>query len=391
MKPGFLSLFSRSHYRSSASRLRALGLDSVEAQRLREERERFAAAAIAFCLHHDEVFLKHFWVRVCCDGQGQRSAATPSVEIEPRHWSDLLVSWEGNLCAVEIKNGAELKDHQNPAKSAFTNPGGYGRLLSGLCRDRRCCGRYVVLGWGPGILPDEAQAVRGLKIAYRNWTDLLDDLPDSPLTSDLTSLLSAFGVWEFTFRAMRGKRLSGRLGEFGRAVTILESVRDHFGWPRSAFVEADFDQLGIYLKGYYRQKPVRGLAERLWAFSGQSRVENDLIWIGYLERNGESAQRCVYLYCAKGRRPRIIARMHAAGYVVDDQPGSDRDGQAYCVVVWEGNEQLDDINWFNRALEVAGGLAGKEPKPSNERPGSSGKGLKQRVRRNQGDQEPRRQ
>ena len=381
MKPGFLSLFSRSLYRSSAWRLRALGLDSVEAQRVRDERERFAAAAIAFCLHRDEAFLRHFWERVCRDGQGHRAAANLSVEIEPRHWSDLLVTWDGNLCAVEIKNGAKLKDHQNPAKSAFTKPGGYGGLLSALCRDRRCGGRYVVLGWGPGVLPDGAQTVRGLKIAYRSWTDLADGMPDSPLTGDLTSLLSAFGIWEFTFRAMKGKRLSGRLGEFGHAVSILESVRDHFGWPRSAVVEADFDQLGIYLKGFHRQKPVAGLAERLWGVSGQSRVGDDLVWIGYLERNGGSPRRCVYLYCAKGRRPRIIARMHAAGFVVDDQPGSDRDGEAYCVVVWEGNDAMDDINWFKRALEVAGGLAGKGPRLSSGRHGPIGKALKQRVQR----------
>ena len=325
---------------------------------MREERERFAAAAIAFCLHQDAAFLRHFWDRICLDEQEQRPTAKLSVEIEPRRWSDLLVTWEGSLCAVEIKNGAELKDHQNPAKDAFARSGGYGYYLANRCRDRQCGGRYVVLGWERGVIPDGALNVCGLKVMYRTWISLANDMSDSPLTRDLTSLLSGFGVWAFTSRAMKGKQLSGKLGGFGHAVSILESVRDQFGWPNSAMVEAGSDQLGVHLKAFYRSKPVTGLAEKLWKDSGLTQVWNSVAWIGYLARESESPQRCVYVYCSKERREPIIAKMLSARFSVDDQPGSDRDGDSYCVVIWDGNDALDDISWFKQALEAAGDRAG---------------------------------
>src|SRR5260370_22735038 len=56
MTAGFLNLFSRSVYRGGLSRLRNVDPASEEYKRVQEERERFAAAAIAFCWNTTELF-----------------------------------------------------------------------------------------------------------------------------------------------------------------------------------------------------------------------------------------------------------------------------------------------------------------------------------------------
>src|SRR5437773_436287 len=86
MKAGFLSLFTRSLYRGTASRIRELEPESEEGRRVHEERERFAAAAIAFCLEHDRSFLQHFWKKVCGRTGDRKSRVMPTVEVEPRRW-----------------------------------------------------------------------------------------------------------------------------------------------------------------------------------------------------------------------------------------------------------------------------------------------------------------
>src|SRR6266567_8396010 len=118
--------------------------------------------------------------------------------------------WDKTLCAVEVKIGAALRDHQNPGREAFSKRDGYGYLTSRRCRESGCKGRYVVFGWAKEVMPWTKDNALGLDVGQRNWADLENGLPASTLTSDLTSLLSSFGVWEFTFRAMKNKKLSGK-------------------------------------------------------------------------------------------------------------------------------------------------------------------------------------
>src|SRR6266581_2396937 len=122
MKAGFLNLFSRSPYRGGLSRLRDLNPESEQYNQVHEERERFAAAAIAFCLEHDGHFLRHFWRRLCKERNDPRQATVRKVEVEPRRWADLLLTTKNVLCAVEMKIGAPLREHQNPKCKAFSKP-----------------------------------------------------------------------------------------------------------------------------------------------------------------------------------------------------------------------------------------------------------------------------
>jgi hypothetical protein len=361
MNPGFLSLFSRSLYRGSADRSHWLDPESKESRRMHEERERFAAAAIGFCLHHDDDFLWHFWRKVCRKRGESKPRTKPTVQIEPRRWSDLLLRWEGAVCAVEIKIGAALSDHQNPGKKAFAEPGGYGDFLAGFCAKQpmKCRRRYVVLGWEPDIETRSRNDELGLEIEQRRWADFEAGLPHSPLAEDLISLLSSFGIWQFTFRSMKNKKLSGKLGDIGSAIAILESVRDSLGWPKSTEVKAwqgDHWELGIYLGATARRKPVEGLAQQLKRINEPK--DNCVAWFGYFAEKGNVGQRCVYVYCSKAARRRLVNRLNTAEFVVADEPGSDRDGPEgdYCAIVRQGRDELDDIEWLKTILETAGGM-----------------------------------
>jgi hypothetical protein len=108
VKAGFLNLFSRSLYRGGLSRLRDLNPESAEYKQVHEERERFAAAAIAFCLEYDSEFRRHFWQAICKQRATPRRPATPHVEVEPRRWTDLLLKAKNVLCAIEMKIGAPV-------------------------------------------------------------------------------------------------------------------------------------------------------------------------------------------------------------------------------------------------------------------------------------------
>src|SRR5687768_11470611 len=224
MKAGFLNLFSRSLYRGSISRLHGLDPESEEYKRVHEERERFAAAVIAFCLEYDPDFRRHFWRAICSERDDSRHpvSASSKVEVEPRRWADLLLKRKNTLCAVELKIGARLADHQNPRNIAFSKPGGYGRFLSEQCRERKCRGRYVVLGWDTAIGLKKGEKCCGCSIAQRKWVDLAKRLPSTQLMDDLAELLSGFGIWTFTFNKMKNEKLSGKLGDVGKAIAILE-------------------------------------------------------------------------------------------------------------------------------------------------------------------------
>lgn len=354
MKAGFLNLFSRSLYQSGLSRLRDVDPESAEYKRVHEERERFAAETIAFCLEYDPDFLTYFWTRVCSKPADCRPAAAPEVEVEPARWADLLLTRNDILCAVEIKLGAPLAAHQNPNKREFSQLGGYGDFLSDRCRQLKCKGRYIILS-DKLIEPELRGRVCGVEVGQRQWKHLASGWPTTrPLLADLIKLLSSFGVWEFTFEEMKNKKLSGKLKEVGDAIAILEGVRKSLDWPERFRVQAwrtDHWELGIYLEAYSHNKPLRGLAERLNRSNDVS-TGKTLAWFGYLAQpETANERRCVYVYCSERRRKSLVERLNCAGFAVDEE--RKREGDDYCAVVLGGHPNLDDVSWFRQALESA--------------------------------------
>src|SRR5437016_752014 len=117
MKPSFSSLFKRGRYSPREDQD-----DSKAATKRREERERFAVAALAFCLRHDEGFLRHFWEKICyvpSDPAQMPPITADDVFVEWQPWADLAlrseIATQDYLWVVEAKAGASLQPKQNPA------------------------------------------------------------------------------------------------------------------------------------------------------------------------------------------------------------------------------------------------------------------------------------
>ncbi len=215
----FLNLFGRSRYGGSVSRIQELDPESEEGMRVHKERERFAAAAIAFCLKHDDAFLQCFWEKLCARDGDSKSHGMPTVEVEPRRWADLLLTSGDQLCVVEMKIGARLAIHQDPTSDSFFKPGGYGQFLKARCHEENLRARYVVLGGELNRRLEKKNEGREIEVGQRSWDDLVNDLPDTPLTRDLSVLLSDFGIWQFTFKTMKDKKLGDNLGDVGTTLT----------------------------------------------------------------------------------------------------------------------------------------------------------------------------
>jgi len=356
MNPGFVNLFDRSRYGGKASRIQELEPESEEGRRDHEERERFAAAAIAFCLEHDTAFLQHFWEKVCCQDGDRESPGTITVEVEPRRWADLLLKAGDQLCVVEMKIGARLAIHQDPTSDVFFKPGGYGQFLKMRSHEESLRPRYVVLGSELNLGLVETKKVRETEVGQRSWDDFVNELPDTTLTTDLSALLSSFGIWQFTFKTMKDKKLSGTLGNVGSAIRIVESVRNSLGWPDSSKVCADpgdgtWWSLGIYLNPFSRNRAIKGLAARLQRENAPDKGAG-VAWFGYHARPDGKTTRCVYLYCSKTTRKPLVGRLKKAGFIVEEETERDGDTGPHCAVFREGHDDLGDIDWFKKALEA---------------------------------------
>ncbi len=135
----FLKLFTRGRYISSRSIARKES-DAVDKQQRHEERERFAVTAIAFCITHDQQFRNHF---VNVIGETQHIAVT-RIEVEPKHWGDLVVVGDNVVIVLEFKLKALLAEHQDPTRSRFETSG-YGAEIAEEYGGKYQL-RYVVVG-----------------------------------------------------------------------------------------------------------------------------------------------------------------------------------------------------------------------------------------------------
>src|SRR5438876_11335356 len=134
----FLKLFARGRYVTSRS-IAKKESSSEDPQHDHEERERFAVAAIAFCIKRDSSFRRHF-LKVVADSE---NADIYEVDIEPKRWGDLVLKGK-DVVVLEFKLQALLAEHQDPNASRFVSSG-YGLEIREEFGDRRKV-LYIVVG-----------------------------------------------------------------------------------------------------------------------------------------------------------------------------------------------------------------------------------------------------
>ena len=193
MKPSLFTLFKRGRY----FRLPPPSEDEDAAVvRVRREAERFAAAAVAFCMRHNPKFARRFLSKVC-------NIPVPSktkilIEVEPESWADLFIRIGRCVCVIEFKLGAPLQLHQNPSSPAFWSaPTGYGaKVETAFANNPK---HFVVLGHPHYILFPQ----RALWTFQRAEWNLLakefeSHFASTRLLCDLRDCLARFNVWEFS-------------------------------------------------------------------------------------------------------------------------------------------------------------------------------------------------
>lgn len=168
MKPSFYTLFKRGKYYRPHMR----------------EVERFAVAAVGFCLQYDMPFRNHFWKKVCWKKGDPTSAEHATIEIEDKNWSDLKIKNGNCVAVVEFKAGARLDSKQNPMMpKIFWNKKGYGREMLNQCKSDV---RFTILGYekdlklrkGKFMCPQNrgkasgASRRLGVFCCQRSWDDL---------------------------------------------------------------------------------------------------------------------------------------------------------------------------------------------------------------------------
>lgn len=195
MEPSLFTLFQRGRYFRLPERSDA---ESAEITRSRREAERFAAAAVGFCMKHHTAFRHAVLTEVCGVGSAKRKRCR--IDVEPESWADLLIELGDNeVCVMEFKITAALQAHQNPACEDFLKSSiGYGARMEAAWPNARK--RYVVLGCREWLgLPDKQKNWAFREVGWRTLSEVVDSIAQrSALIADLRDCLCSLGIWEFS-------------------------------------------------------------------------------------------------------------------------------------------------------------------------------------------------
>jgi len=161
-----------------------------------EERERFAVAAMAFCLKHSPSFRDDFRQFLAVKLGFEPLPDEVEFEVEPRHEADLEVrSSLGRefYVVVEFKIGASLKRKQDPRnRQEFTQ--GYGQQLHDLKAEGWANVGYIVI-WQDRLGEPHAELEGGIRTAICRWDELRQSsVSKGGLKEDLFDCLGGLGV-----------------------------------------------------------------------------------------------------------------------------------------------------------------------------------------------------
>jgi len=356
-QPTFITLFRRSHY----CRRIADEDESEEANAERLQRERFASAAVGFCLKYSAPFRVYFWTQVCKVSDDPRKLPHLDVEIEPVHWADLRLSAQVSgrrfVWVVECKVGAPLEAKQNPGDPLFFQPGiGYGSFLKASESGSRL--RYILLGAhrdsSEGLDRDSVQ--RGIVVRRRPWSCL--NWPDAnyPLVTDLLDSLGNLGITCFRMKHIKSIRVKAEFHEAAGAWEVLRALggEDVCGFRTTYWriscreSQAQHVYLGATLRRPPPEKatsPLHRNLEKLLKSSGET-----LAWVGY-EAGPDYFRRSVWLYCRNGTLATLLAKkipLKEAGETGRVEPDP-------CAVIESGeSSEAKDLDWFRSVIERVG-------------------------------------
>lgn len=364
MKPSFFSLFKKgrySHHFYVDSRQDGESPEVV--QKKREERERFAAAAIAFCFEHNEDFYRHFWQNIChTEGEPELPDSKPIIQIEPFPWADLLI--QGQIGAkefaivIECKAGAVLYNHQNPAHDDFHNDQGYGfQMNAELNRDGSACLKYVVLGFPEELNLPSVHPRLPIQLSQKTWADLEEGAPSHRLIEDLLHSLGQIGVGEFWMKDIKNMKVTSGLQSVGQAWDVLTAsiIKLKLGAQYSHSIEAGRTEKGSCLGAYILTKGAsKGSSDmhvRLWEVTKSG--SEYLAWFGYEVENGNT-RRTIWLYCEDQRRAEWL-RSKIQSDTVELVP-KEVLGQACVVVADAGTGEESDVEWLCSRIQAIGAL-----------------------------------
>lgn len=357
--PSFYALFRRSRY---GGVMQTHG-DTDEERRSAEQRERFAVAAVGFCLKHSLEFRKHLWQRICRTSGDPQTPDSIQVEVEPVHWADLrlLAEAPGWKCVVviECKAGAPLDGKQNPSCPEFVQPDhGYGWFIAKRAADTGVPHRYVILGASEVI--NRAEVLPGLpdepSFTQRSWCCLAEDSPTTPLIEDLFDSLGRLGISAFRMQRVSQVHLADDFAGAADAWEVLSALGspDVCGFRSGSWkIIGESPAPGHFNIGAYLRRPSEKMDTcglHLNLHKTLAPAGNELAWVGY--ETGPSLapgqmRRSVYFYCTDAESAEQLTARLATGF-----PDCLTFREEYCAVLASaGQSRVHDLEWFKSALE----------------------------------------
>lgn len=365
MEPSFLTLLKRGKYRHGKPIIHssiAAG-DNDENEKEYQEAERFAVAALSFCLKHDPAFLKYFFDKVC-RGAGDPALKHVSIEVEPHHWTDLLIrnqSAGGHyVYAVECKIDAPLAPHQNPDMDAFGEDQGYGKILS-IREPTEAKIRYIVLGHRESLKLKKSHPGVRVTSRQKQWSHLesgYEPKPNETITRDLFDSLGMLGIPEFSHRKTNKMNITDSLATGADAWEILTHVHQKLGLLENrcdfyaASPKPENWEFGFAIR---KKPPVQGKSENHQKLQKLVNAKSDEIgWYGYTSDAVKKRELSVWFYCDKKRnKDKLVERLQKS-FPQTTTSLDEQSGAPYVVVSTTKTSAGCDRDWFISVFEAIG-------------------------------------
>jgi hypothetical protein len=359
--PTLHRLFRRSRY---ITRQRPLDEDdeSPEAEKKREERERWLVAALGHVLTHDKGFREEFWNGVCC----QDDKEVPDrieVAVELKNSADLCLTASCKsrtiVCVIEAKAGAKLDDHQNPDRTEFMDDlKGYGKALQKASLNANSELRYVVLGHRGELLrlgknPLEIQPP--IQVLQHPWSKIANITVQSDLVKDLFKTFAAFGISAFTMKDLKFSLTPADIAGAAKAQAILIGVLENLGITKGQRrLDSQYD--GLIYFGYYIPSSCKGglSATHSKLLKASNRSEGDIAWIGYGADENGTPRREVWIYVDKTETAKPIeTRLKLLQWLGATIAIDDKDIPPNVMLNETVQGELSDFEFFRQALRQA--------------------------------------